>query len=449
MQERERDAVRLRDQVAREPADRVSWHNLAAAEGDVGNALAAETAARRAIALGIAAPETRLVLARALAAQGRLDDADRMFEEALRLRPGYVEAHHDLAQLRWMRTGSAAEALRVLEARRASHPTPALHFALSVALESMGEDARALAAADEGLAASPSDLQLLRQASHLCGQSGDARRALALANAAVAAAPRQPEAHVTLCEALLAAGRAADAEPIAAALCAARPLDQYPIAMRATAWRLLGDSRYRELYDYNNLVSSVRIDVPAGWDSLDAFLRAVADDLHALHCFATHPFEQSVRGGGQLSFGAREMQRPAIRALFESIGAATLRHLRKVGKGSDPFRSRNTGDFAITGAWSVRLASSGYHTDHVHPQGWLSSAFYVAVPEFATAGAEHAGWLRLGRPSFATQPPLAADAYLKPEPGVLALFPAYVWHGVETFQSRDPRVTVAFDALPG
>jgi uncharacterized protein (TIGR02466 family) len=169
-----------------------------------------------------------------------------------------------------------------------------------------------------------------------------------------------------------------------------------------------------------------------------------------LHCFSTHPFQQSVRGGGQLSIGTRERNQPAIAALFESIRLSVRRHLEKAGKGSDPFRSRNTGDFTITGAWSVRLASSGYHADHVHPQGWLSSAFYVSVPEFESAspGSEHAGWLRLGRPAIPTQPALAADAFLKPEPGVLALFPAYVWHGVEPFRSERPRVTVAFDALP-
>src|SRR5438270_13461948 len=106
------DAQRSRAALERDPRDRIAWHNLAAAEGDLGHAVQAEAAARRAIALGITAPETRLVLARALQSQRRLDEAERMFEEALSLRPVYGDAHRDLAQLVWMRTGDARLALQ-------------------------------------------------------------------------------------------------------------------------------------------------------------------------------------------------------------------------------------------------------------------------------------------------------------------------------------------------
>ncbi len=34
------------------------------------------------------------------------------------------------------------------------------------------------------------------------------------------------------------------------------------------------------------------------------------------------------------------------------------------------------------------------------------------------------------------------------EVGVLVLFPSYMWHGVEPFESDRARLTVAFDALP-
>ena len=63
--------------------------------------------------------------------------------------------------------------------------------------------------------------------------------------------------------------------------------------------------------------------------------------------------------------------------------------------------------------------------------------------------AAHAGWLRLGRPGIVTQPALEPDFRVKPEPGKLVLFPSYMWHGVEPFESDAPRLTVAFDALPG
>src|ERR1051325_8380856 len=158
-QDRDADAARARRAVSLDPRDRVSWHSLAAAEGDLGNAREAERAARRALELGIPAPETRLVLARALQDLNQLDEAEHMFEEALALRPLYAEAHRDLAQLRWMRTGQEDAALRTLDA---------------------------------ALARAPHDLHLLRQAPHLCAQTRQSERAVNFARRAVGLAPDLP-----------------------------------------------------------------------------------------------------------------------------------------------------------------------------------------------------------------------------------------------------------------
>jgi len=438
--DRAADTARLRSTLAANPNDRVSWHNLAAIEGDLGHAEEAEKAARRALALGIPAPETRVVLARALQDQNRLDEAEKSFEEALALRPVYPSAHRDLAQLRWMRSGRIDDALRALDdtLRRAPQEKH-LHLVRSIALEFMGELPAALASAEAGLAHAPAELELLQQASHLCAQTGAGGRAVDFARRAAKLAPGVAPVQVTLCEALLSAGLVQEAEGVAAALSAKEPNDQHAIALRATAWRLLGDKRYDALFDYQRLTHAETIDVP---------LDETAAALTSLHRYSLHPFQQSVRGGGQLPLNAKELALPAMRALFEKFHGVIDRHLARLGRGTDPFCSRNTGRHAITGAWSVRLSSGGYHVDHVHQRGWLSSAFYVSLPPVMKPQAARAGWLRFGRPGVATQPELAADHHVRPEPGKLVIFPSYMWHGVEPFESDVPRLTVAFDALP-
>ena len=438
--DRAADAARLRRSVAANPYDAVSWHNLAAAEGDLGRAAEAESAARRAIALGIAAPETRLVLAGALQDLNRLDEAEIMFEEALALRANYPEAHRNLAQLRWMRTGDVAAALRALDATLARAPGDInLHLVRSVALEFIGDKANALASAEAGLAVAPADLQLLQQSSHLCSELGQGARAVTLAERAAALAPGFVPVEFALCEALLASGDFAQAGAIAVRLCVSDPLNQHALALVATAWRLAGDARYHALYDYERVTQTEIIDAP---------LDVLAADLNALHRYRAHPFQQSVRGGGQLPIHAKEMERPSIAALFQQLREAVARYVTRLGSGTDPLRWRNTGRFTLAGAWSVRLASGGYHTDHVHQRGWISSAFYVSVPAVMKPEASHAGWLRLGRPGITTQPALEPDYRVKPEPGKLVLFPSYMWHGVEPFESNEHRLTVAFDVVP-
>src|SRR6202012_3258098 len=100
----------------------------------------------------------------------------------------------------------------------------------------------------------------------------DPLKGVAHAEAALRLAPREMQAHLILCEAQLAAGRADDAERTAEDLRRALPLDQHVLAYLATAWRLKGDPRYLELYDYARFVRPWRIDRPDGWSSLSAYL---------------------------------------------------------------------------------------------------------------------------------------------------------------------------------
>jgi hypothetical protein len=47
-----------------------------------------------------------------------------------------------------------------------------------------------------------------------------------------------------------------------------------------------------------------------------------------------------------------------------------------------------------------------------------------------------------------TTPALEAEFSVTPEVGLLVLFPSYFWHGTLPFKSEEPRLTVAFDAVP-
>ena len=448
MRNREADAARWGEVLRTNPRDRIAWHNLAAAEGDLGRHARSEAAARRALALGIKAPETRLVLARALLGQRRLEESRKAFEEALKLNPRYPDAHRDLAQLVWMETGDVALALGKLDGALAAYPgDPGLELVRSIVLEYAGDAARALSCVEAGLSAAPDDVALLRQAARLHARAGDTRRAWELAGRAASLAPSERMPRITLCEAALADGRPDQAEACAAALYGEDTTDQYALALLATSWRLLGDARYAVLYDYRAFVDVQRLETPPGWQSLDDWLRALAAELEGLHCFRSHPLEQSVRWGSQLPLAAAELERPVIAALFARIAVTLDRYRLRLGQGADPVRSRNTAGAEISGAWSIRLESGGHHTDHVH-QGWFSSACYITVPASVAADGAHAGWLRFGKPGIPTRPTLEADHFVQPMPGRLVLFPAYMWHGVEPFEGPEARLSVAFDVVP-
>ncbi len=115
-----------------------------------------------------------------------------------------------------------------------------------------------------------------------------------------------------------------------------------------------------------------------------------------------------------------------------------------------PFLMRKTPSVRIDGSWSVKLWTSGNHVNHIHPEGWISSAFYVALPPsvLSSPGAGQAGHIQFGQPPQELELGLQPQHVMRPEPGKLALFPSYLWHGTVPFEDEQPRLTLAFDMTP-
>jgi Flp pilus assembly protein TadD len=397
------------------------------------------------MAKGLDAAQTWTALGRASQGQDRFDEADAAYRQALRRQPNDADTHAALAQLIWMRTEDPAAACAPLDAAIARYPDDGrLRAAKARLLDHAGAPDAAYGVLSEAIAAS-GDPGLHVQASHTIAWS-DPERALDHAQQAAAAAPDRIDVLNALCLANLAAGRAQPASDLAAILRQRTPLDQHAIALQATAWRLLGDPRYGEVYDYETMVRPWTIDTPPGWTSLDAFLADLAVALAKKHQLRGHPIGQSLRKGVQTQQNLYRSDDPVIRAFFQAVDGPIRRHIDALGGGADPMRARISGGHRIEGAWSVRLRSGGFHADHLHGQGWLSSACYIALPQAVARGRE--GWIRFGRPGVPTRPDLPAEAHIKPEPGMLVLFPSYMWHGTEPFAGDEPRLTIAFDVVP-
>ena len=430
-----------RAEVARRPASAVAEHNLAALLGDMGQAAEAEAAVRRAFAKGGDAPETWLVLARALLAQDRFDEADATYRAALTRRPAYAEAVRDLAQLIWMRSGDAQAALQPFETALAAAPGAVdLRVARATVMEYVGTAPDIVLAALTADGSHP-EIELAATQAAL---SVDKDRALAHARAAHALRPDIRTA-LKLAEVHLARAGSDAAMPLIDAVLKALPEDQNALSLQAVAWRQAGDPRAADLYDYDTMVGGWTIDTPAPWTSLPAYLADLAKALRRLHGLTTHPLGQSLRHGTQTTASLLTSTDPAIRAFFTAIDGPIRRHITWLGVGADPLRSRNAGHCRLSGAWSVQLKPGGYHAAHIHPEGWLSSACYIDLPD-AVQGEGRQGWIGFGGAPFT--PDLPHQHFEKPEPGKLVLFPSYMWHGTVPFEGDQTRLTIAFDVVP-
>ncbi len=429
------------------PDDRIGWYNYAATLGDLGRAADAERAMGEAIRRGLDRPEVDLVLARAMTLLQRFDEAEDRFGKVLAREPLHPAAHRDLAQLVWMRTGDVARALSGLDAALAGAPGDvALTRTRATVLQFAGDLPAAIATL-EAAVARQSHPALLLDLAALRIEAGQGAEALTIARALLAASPGLRPALEVYGQACLAAGEAAEAERIADQLLVGAPFDQMALMLRSTAWRLQGDARADSLIAPDRFVRAHHLPTPDGWTSREAFLTDLRRSAHALHGLAAHPLQQSLRGGSQAQ-GVLASGDPVIQAFFRSVDRVIADHITWLGEGDDPVRARITGRHRIKGAWSVRLRPHGYHVNHIHPEGWLSSAFYVETPTTAVDAGDRQGWLTFNKPGFATVPALEANHAVRPEPGLLALFPSYMWHGTQAFTTDETRMTIAFDIVP-
>ena len=113
-----------------------------------------------------------------------------------------------------------------------------------------------------------------------------------------------------------------------------------------------------------------------------------------------------------------------------------------------PLLKRKARAFDYSASWSARLFDCGFHTNHVHSKGWISSAYYVALPDAVEKSKANEGWIQFGEPNFECGLVDPVRRKVRPGIGTLVLFPSYMWHGTVPFHSNQSRTTIAFDVVP-
>jgi tetratricopeptide (TPR) repeat protein len=398
-------------------------------------------------------------------------DARKLFDRALELgQTGDVLLGHAAARYAMGEGGAAGAELAAILERNPLWVQGHIQWAQ---LSSMtGRPEAATATVDQALASHPQNISLWQGALQILTSADRHAEAWQIADAAIAATGDQGSLALTRAAALSDAGELELAAQAFAALGEPRDVHHairlarhqvragdwerlngladrwmkgddahlfWPYA--SIAWRRSGDSRWTWLEGDERLVQIYDL-VP----KLPP-LEVLADRLRALHQHSGRFLDQSVRGGTQTDGPLLSRLDPEIRILRTAIVEAVEQYratLPPVDAAHPMLRHRRDGRVRFAGSWSVRLVGAGFHSNHVHPQGWISSAFYVVVPEGLSA---EEGWLSLGEPQAELSGALPPIRRIEPKPGQLILFPSMMWHGTLPFAAGE-RMTVAFDVAP-
>lgn len=380
-------------------------------------------------------PAIQLQLAEALEAEGN-PEALRVMANAVRAHPDWPEGQMTLARMRW-EAGDTDGFTEAIEARLATMPDqPALWHALTSALAAADRHRAAADAAGRGRQALGGDPQLALTEALQWSEAGELEAA---EEAFAAIPPGTPGAASAEARQRLRRGDIGKAQDLIAAALAQSPWDVAAWGLLGIVWRLTSDRRAEWLHGQAGLVAVHELDLD------DTAIAAIAGRLRSLHRTRAHPLGQSLRGGTQTRGRLFDRLDPEIGLLRDSIMSVVERHwasMPPVDPAHPLLRHRERRPL-FAGSWSVRLTDGGFHVAHIHPQGLLSSACYLSVPDSGAAGD---GWLEIGGAPPELDLDLEPLQTCAPVPGRLVLFPSTMFHGTRPFAAGE-RLTAAFDIV--
>lgn len=478
---RRAESAALCEQVlTREPDNPDALHMLggmALQEGDCQRAVAL---IGRAASLDPSQAPRFLDLAAAQTNLGQLDAAAESFERVLALQPGHVLALHSLGQIRHQR-GEFAAAVECYRRALAIEPgRAALHKGLGASLGALGRADEAADAYRQALAIEPNERSLLIELGfiergrgrlaealdcfrravelepsdgatfNLIGmihtERGETEAAATAYQHAIAIRPDLVGARVNLARLRITAGEAAAALEAAEGALQIDPYNCSALSDKGIALHELGRAAESDaLFDYDRFVQARRLTPPQGFEDMAAFNAALAEAVRLHPTLVPETPHLATRGGLQTRevFDGNEplesLRRLISAALDDYIAALPL-------DPSHPITARRRQDYKMTG-WGVVLGNQGHQLAHMHAGAWISGVYYVALPPGTGASEdEKSGWLEFGRCNdiFRLERPPRLHT-VRPEEGLLVLFPSFFWHGTIPFESAAPRISIAFD----
>ena len=279
---------------------------------------------------------------------------------------------------------------------------------------------------------------------------GDYSDACVAYSSAVQLDPSNREAAYNLAAALLANNDPNSALEAANNCLAVDPYCQNASAYKAIAFsQLQRHSDWNFLYNFDEMIHKSYIQVPKGYDSLQAFNAQLEKDIRNHATLTWEPLER-VTSGGAVTKDILLRPSKSILAFEKTLRSAIDNYRDCLTHNSEHvFNSRVPKKYRLTFIASI-LKANGKHPPHIHEDSWLSGVYYVRIPSAVNdISDKREGWLEFGRPDYPVpdefEPVVTA---VKPEEGAALFFPSYYFHGTIPFTGSEERIGIAFDVYP-
>jgi Tfp pilus assembly protein PilF len=395
-------------------------------------------------------PEYHFGYACALYDDTQFAQSEAYLNTAIQLRPDYVEAHEALNKLLWENDNKSKFLQSYQIVKSSGVQTPSLLHSHGLHLLRANRLDESDLLFSEAVALFPQNAHLKHALSVVKHRLGQHEWSIKLLKKALELDPACVGFRLDMANHLI---RQQDYSQALVELDIAGQLEpdhQEVWAYKGICWRFTDEKKALWLNNYDQLVFAEKLTAPTGFDSIEHFMHELKQVLRQTHMTKCQPLDQSVIGGTQSVGQLFHQEHHLIQSFKHILSAQISSYMAKLPADlSHPLLRRNTGNFRFTGSWSVALQQSGYHSNHVHPQGWLSACTYVELPQqISPFDSEREGWLKLGETSLDLGKKELIAKAICPEPGLCVLFPGYIWHGTYALKQPGLRVTAPCDIAP-
>lgn len=412
---------------------------------------------------------------------GRVGDAEKVYRKVLEHAPDHPEALNLLGLVHYQKR-DAAGAVQLIQRAVAADDRPAKYHAnLGTAFAALGRNEDAEVAFRDALARDPEHAESHANLGAVLERSGDVEGAIFHCRRAAELRPGSAVAHNNLGNALQMQGDQAAAveayesavaiepsyveafcnlgmarlrlrDPRGAGEAFGSALALNPTNRRALAWQAVAEHEagapQSPLVRINESIESMALYAPPPFESVDAFDAALAHEVTGHPSLAWEPGGKTTKNGRQTG-NLLEAPGEAVRALELAIQQAVEAYISRQRTADLDGYFAQVPERRTLRMWGTVLADQGHQLAHIHPAGWISGVYYVAVPDTITADdPEHAGWIEFGRPGYDVPCERPVEPrLLRPEAGTVVLFPSFAFHRTVPFASPEgrERISIAFD----
>lgn len=345
-------------------------------------------------------------LGTALRNHGLLEDAIKSFERALEINPNYAEAHSNLGESLWYH-GKLNEAVAHFNQALAIDPdNQSANYNLAVFLYDNGELERAIPHFEK------SQFDDWRERTLYCLY--------------------KTERYDEFREKLQAALKANSCSPLLATLST-----HYAINFG-------GEDTYNFCKNPLDFVYHGKIDALAEPDS--PLLKDLLRDIDQADISAR--MQSRLHHGVQSSGNLFKRPEASFKKLASLIAETVHRYYQKYAHENCAFIREFPKDIDFSSSWYVRMRQGGHLNSHIHEEGWISGAVYLAIPKKLLNEQEGCIELSTHGDHYPQKHQNFPTRVVAPEVGDVCFFPSSVFHRTIPFSADEQRICVAFDVKP-